>query len=774
MSAVWTKVRQDLSHKKTRTLLVVLSIAVGVLGVSAVLGVGDRLASRLQDSYLEANPADLVVLTGPITPELVAGLRELPNVTAAEGALVFNTRWQWDGQWQPLVIEASPDLNGRQIDRVDVTEGHSPTHGELLVERTAQDIVPAATGQSVVVQGPQGDETLTISGFGRSATHPPASFSQVSVAFVSLAEAERLLGQANLNVARLKLADLAQAEATADLVRERLAAKGVPILSLTAREANDFPGRDGVQSILLLMSLLGALALVLSGFLVINTIATILTAEIPQIGTMKAIGATRWAVMRVYLSLVGGYGLLGSLLGVGLGVVATNLLAGYIAGLTNVDAPGWAISPAAVFAGLVIGLVTPLLAAWFPVWRGARVTVREAITNYGLSSRAGPLQRLLGRLRGLPFTVALSFRSLFRSQGRTALTLLTLAAAGVAFVAVQATSASLNRSLDVLTDTYDADVLVELDRPVAAAELRELVADAAEVGVVETWLDAPAEIAEKPVTLNGLPVDTTLYKKNLADGRWFQPGETGVIVLQEKFARDQQLGVGDKVEALVGHETLAWEVVGIVRDYNESGLAPLVPYEQLAEALGWTGLADALLIQVRPRDAAGVSAMATTLADALPRLGIQGRVSTMDDLREQAQAGFQIIVLFLAGMAALVTIVGALGLVGTLTISVTERQREIGVMRSIGAASSSIIQIFWLEGLCLGLLSWGLAAVVGYPLARLFTQLLSEVLIPLEFYLPPATLLFLGLGLLVVASLASIGPAVAASRARVSDIVRYG
>ncbi|MEW5985235.1 MAG: FtsX-like permease family protein [Chloroflexota bacterium] len=772
MSATWTKVRQDLSRKKTRTLLVVLSIAVGVLGVSTVLGVGDRLAARLQDNYLEANPADLVVLTGPAAPELVGELAQLPNVTAAEGALVFNTRWQWDGQWQPLVIEASPNLDGRQIDQVDLTEGNLPAGGELLVERTAQDIVPAALDQSVVVQGPQGEETLAISGFGRSATHPPASFSKVSVAFVSLAEAERLLGQAKLNVVRLKLADLAQAEVTADQVRDRLAAESIPVLSLTTRDPNDFPGRDGVQSILLLMSLLGALALVLSGFLVINTIATILAAEIPQIGTMKAIGATRWAVMRVYLALVEGYGLVGSILGVALGVVATNLLAGYIAGLTNVDAPGWTISPAAVVAGLVIGLVTPLLAAWWPVWRGTRITVREAISNYGLSRPAGPLQRFLAHWRGLPFTVALSFRSLFRSQGRTALTLLTLAAAGVAFVAVQATSASLNHSLDILTDTYNADVLVELDRPVATADLRGLLTDSA--AVVETWLDAPAEVAEKAVTLNGVPVETTLYKKNLADGRWFQPGETGVIILQEKFARDQQLGVGDRVTAQVGQETLTWEVVGIVRDYNESGLAPLAPYEQLAATLGWTGLADALLIQADQRDAANVNALAAGLADTLPRLGVQGTVSTMDDLREQAQAGFRVIVLFLAGMAALVTIVGALGLVGTLAINVTERQREIGVMRSLGAASSTIVQIFWLEGLCLGLLSWGLAAVVGYPLARLFTQLLSEVLIPLEFYLPPATLLTLGLGLLVVASLASVGPAVAASRARVNDIVRYG
>lgn len=773
MNATRMKAWRDLTQRKIRTLLVVLSIAIGVLGITVVLGTGEQLSSRLQDSYLEANPADMVAVTAPLSSDKLAELAALPGVMSVEGAFVFNTRWQWDDTWYPLIIESRRDLTTGDMDVVELVTGEIPEADGILVEHTAEDILPVAVGTEVIIQTPNGDQVLTVTGLGRSATHPPASFSEVAVAFVSLAEAEQMLGQTGFNVVRFRLADNSAAEVTSELLRDYWHAAGIPLLSLTVRDPNDFPGRDGVQSILLLMSLFGVLALLLSGLLVINTITTVLASEIPQIGTMKAIGATRWAVMRVYLTLVMAYGLLGSVIGVVLGTVVFNWLSGYIAGLTDVALSGFTFSLTAAVAGVIVGVVTPLAAAWLPIWLGTGITVREAISSYGLGNRAGLLGRLLARLQVLPFALSLALRNLFRSRGRTLLTLITLAMAGIAFIAVQATGSSLNRSLDILTDTYNADVLVELDLPVTHEELAALVKGNKTVAEMEAWLDAPAELNGKSVTLNGLPVATALYKQNLVEGRWFTEGESQVIIIQEKFAHDNQLAIGDAVNVQVGNTAVEWEIVGIVRDYNESGQAPLVPYEQLAAALGWDNLANALLIQAAERTPEAIDAFAAALADDLPRLGVQGRVYTMNTLREQAQAGFQVIVLFLAGMAVLVGVVGSLGLLGTLTINVTERQREIGVMRSIGASHLAVVQQFWLEGVWLGLLSWGIAAAIGYPVAQWFTRLLSEVLIPIEFYLPPTTLLWLGVGMLSVASIASIGPALAAARMRVSHIIRY-
>ena len=774
MSVTFKKVWKDITHKKLRSILVVMSIAIGVFGISTVLGTGTQLNEQIRADYLNSNPADVVAFTGYVSADLLADVAALPNVTAAEGALVFNTRWRQNLQWETLIIEAGPSPDTRQIDLVGAAEGSTFSRDGILVERTAQDLYSLTNGQEVIAQTPSGEVTLKVNGFAKSNSYPPAQFSNVSVAFVSFDQASRLFGQDGFNMLRLKLDDPAAAAATETALRDLLTAAEIPVLNLTVRDPDSFPGQESISSIFSLMGVLGALALVLSGFLVTNTIVTVIASETRQIGTMKAIGATRWMVMRLYLSLVFGYGLLASVVGIALGMVGTAVLTNYITGLTNIDVSGFELPVLAIVAGLAAGLVTPAVAAFIPVWQGTGITVREAITDYGIMANTGRLERFLARLHWLPFTASLGMRNTFRNRKRAWLTLLTLSVAGAAFMTVQATSASLNRTVDELANTYRADVFVEFDLPVTRESLADVVPDDAAVAVKETWLDHPAVVADTEVTLNGAPFDTQLYERSrLVDGRWFTATDTQAIIIQEKFAADHELVVGDTVFVDLNASQVRWQVIGIVRDYNESGNAPLVPYTQLADELGFADRANFILLQLSDRSQANITAFSQQLDEMLPRLGVQGAVFTIDDVREQAEAGFQVIVLFLLAMVILVAFVGGLGLFGTLTINVTERQKEIGVMRSVGASNGAIVKIFWLEGIFLGIFGWIIAALIGYPLAQLFTQLLSDVLIPVEFYLPPSAVILLGVGMMLLVSLSSVMPALSAARSRVSDIIRY-
>jgi putative ABC transport system permease protein len=78
-------------------------------------------------------------------------------------------------------------------------------------------------------------------------------------------------------------------------------------------------------------------------------------------------------------------------------------------------------------------------------------------------------------------------------------------------------------------------------------------------------------------------------------------------------------------------------------------------------------------------------------------------------------------------MTVLVAIVGSVGLSGTLSINVIERIREIGVMRAVGASSSDIGLIFVGEGLILGLISWVISIPISIFAARIFVQVLGQV-----------------------------------------------
>jgi putative ABC transport system permease protein len=120
----------------------------------------------------------------------------------------------------------------------------------------------------------------------------------------------------------------------------------------------------------------------------------------------------------------------------------------------------------------------------------------------------------------------------------------------------------------------------------------------------------------------------------------------------------------------------------------------------------------------------------------------------------------------------LIALVGAVGLLTALSMSVFERQKEIGVMRSVGAGSLTIIAQFLTEGLLIGLLAW----LVGIPFSYFLSQgLLAALNMGDSYQLNyPAVTIVLGLvGVLVITSLASLWPSLAAGRKTVSEILRY-
>jgi putative ABC transport system permease protein len=69
-------------------------------------------------------------------------------------------------------------------------------------------------------------------------------------------------------------------------------------------------------------------------------------------------------------------------------------------------------------------------------------------------------------------------------------------------------------------------------------------------------------------------------------------------------------------------------------------------------------------------------------------------------------------------MAILLALVGGLGLMGTMSINVLERTREIGVLRAIGAPNRGVAQVFILEGITIGFLSWLMGALLAIPLTQ--------------------------------------------------------
>ena len=129
----------------------------------------------------------------------------------------------------------------------------------------------------------------------------------------------------------------------------------------------------------------------------------------------------------------------------------------------------------------------------------------------------------------------------------------------------------------------------------------------------------------------------------------------------------------------------------------------------------------------------------------------------------------------LLSLAMLTATVGGIGLAGSLGISVVERTREIGVLRSIGARSPTIMKLFIMEGLIQGIISFLIATPISFilaqPLARKLGQTMLEVDLDFAFHYPSV-----GIWLIImifIAVFASINPASKATKISVREALAY-
>ena len=136
---------------------------------------------------------------------------------------------------------------------------------------------------------------------------------------------------------------------------------------------------------------------------------------------------------------------------------------------------------------------------------------------------------------------------------------------------------------------------------------------------------------------------------------------------------------------------------------------------------------------------------------------------------------FNLLTVILLVMAFLLGTVGGLGLMGTMSINVLERRREIGVMRAIGASNGAVMRLVVVEGVVVGLMSWAGALVLAQPMSRLMSYAVGMAFLkrPLSYGFDWRAPLMWIVIVVVIAALSSLLPAWSAARISVRETLAY-
>ncbi|BBB93468.1 MAG TPA: FtsX-like permease family protein [Methylomusa anaerophila] len=803
LSPRWRKVWADLWGNKLRTMLVMLSISVGVFAVGMVYSSYLMFARDLARSWGTASPASATLYADPFDEEVVESIRSLRGVKEAEGRRNVSLRVSTaDGQWRQILMIAIPDYIEQRVNIVRPQSGDwPPGDGDVLLERSSLTELGVAQGDRIVVETTAGRKrSLKVTGVVYDPTQWPSLFSGSFYGYISMDTLEKLDEERQLDQVSFVVQPwVLQGKATAPIEElgrrawNKLEQGDTTVFWLQVYTPGEHPMQNGINAMLLLLAVLGVLSLLLGTLLLVNTVSSILTQQVRQVGIMKAIGARRDQILSMYLTLVAAYGILALLVAAPLGALAAGGVTGFMAGVFNFDSGGLELPPRVILLEAAVAILVPLAAALRPVWRGTGVTVREAVSDFGIGGVAAKglvdrwVDAALERLKKLPRPVLLSLRNTFRRKGRLALTLLTMTVAGTVFMAVFSVRSSLYLTLDQAMDYFHYDIGVGFTQSYRASRIEQEVLRVPGVKAAETWgftsgrvlLDERKEsedASSKNVFVMAPPVDTKMIKPRIIEGRWLLPEDESALVVNTEVLKDSpHLKVGGPAVIKVGTRRLQFTVVGIAQS-TLTGPFAYAPYEWLTGAVQEAGRARAVQVVAASADPKEQSALGRALEEHMKKNSLRVQsVDTIWETKQRTRSQFDIITTFLLIMAVLLAVVGALGLTGTMGINVLERTREIGVMRAIGASSLNVGKVFVVEALCIGFLSWLAGAILALPVAALLSYQVGILFLqsPLTF-----SFSFLGMGiwLALAATLsvvASLLPAWNAARLSVRDVLSY-
>ena len=275
--------------------------------------------------------------------------------------------------------------------------------------------------------------------------------------------------------------------------------------------------------------------------------------------------------------------------------------------------------------------------------------------------------------------------------------------------------------------------------------------------------------------------------EQLAQGRFLKKTDlenaSRVCVIDETTATDM-IGYTDCLGQEISLNGVKYTVVGVLQNSNTSSLATLfsggtktayIPYTSLMRLSAKVGpVID--MFYIGPAVGFSVDDAKKAMTDILMERFEEDEdafhISSQNVIEEAMGSITNVLTILLGGIAAISLIVGGIGIMNIMLVTVTERTREIGIRKAIGASRSSILRQFLIESVVLCMLGCGLGIFVSWGILQIASMITAST--ALTFRLQGKVVFLSVLFCFIIGVVFGLYPANKAAKMKPIDALHYG